>query len=334
MRKELLAVVILNWNGENLLPKFLPSVIENSRLDEVQIIVVDNCSTDASMEILKNQFPQVKTIQLDQNHGFAKGYNIALKQIEAKYFVLLNSDVEVTPGWLEHIINCFQCNEKVAAIQPKIKDYKQKEYFEYGGAAGGMLDKLAYPYCRGRIMNEVEKDLGQYDELAHIFWASGACLAIRADLFHLLGGLDEHFWAHMEEIDLCWRLKNSGHEIIYLPESTVYHLGGGSLSYGNPQKLFLNFRNSLFMLYKNTPTNCLAITLFCRLILDGVAAIKFLFDKNPNATKAVWKAHREFFANLKRLRKQRKQLKLIAKPQWHVEQEHFSFLISKVLLKG
>ncbi|MFV0365216.1 MAG: glycosyltransferase family 2 protein [Mangrovibacterium sp.] len=330
MEKIKLAVVILNWNGERLLPQFLPSVIQHSNLPGVEVIVVDNCSTDASMRVMEEQFPEVKTLVLPENYGFAKGYNEALTQIDATYYVLLNSDVEVAEFWLEPLINCLDCNERVAAIQPKIRDYKRNEYFEYGGAAGGMLDKLGYPYCRGRVLNEVEKDLGQYDEIAHIFWASGACLCIRAELFHQHGGFDEHFWAHMEEIDLCWRLKNAGHEVVCLPESMVYHLGGGTLSYDNPKKLFLNFRNNLFMLYKNTPSHSLWGIILLRMILDGAAALKFLFSHNVPGFKAVWKAHCAFYANLKRLHKQRKMLEKQAKPRWHTEQEYFSFIISSL----
>ncbi|MFV0521090.1 MAG: glycosyltransferase family 2 protein [Mangrovibacterium sp.] len=334
MKKDKVAVVILNWNGEDLLPKFLPSVIRNSKESDVSIVVVDNCSTDSSIQILQEQFPEVKTLELSENYGFAKGYNEALKHIDAAYYVILNSDVEVEEGWLEPLINCLDCNERVAAVQPKIRSYNQKEYFEYGGAAGGMLDKLGYPYCRGRVMNEVQKDLGQYDELEHIFWASGACMAIRARLFHEHGGFNENFWAHMEEIDLCWRLKNAGHEIVYVPESVIYHLGGGSLSYNNPKKLYLNFRNNLFMLYRNTPSCWLWFILILRMILDGVAALKLLFERNTAGMKAVWHAHRAFYSNLKVLRRERKALKLVAKPRWHAEQEHFSFIISEVLFRS
>ncbi|MFV0554342.1 MAG: glycosyltransferase family 2 protein [Mangrovibacterium sp.] len=330
MTQDKLAIVILNWNGENLLPKFLPSVIKHSDLPGVKIVVVDNCSTDASTEVMRTQFPNIEMLILPENYGFAKGYNEALKLISAEYYLLLNSDVEVSEDWLIPIINCLDCNKKVAAIQPKIKSYTQKEYFEYGGAAGGMLDKLGYPYCRGRLLHEVDKDLGQFDELEHIFWASGACLAIRAELFHSFGGFDADFFMHMEEIDLCWRLKNAGHEIVYLPTSTVYHLGGGSLSYDNPRKLFYNFRNNLFMLYKNTPSAYLWSILILRLILDGVAALKMLLERNTAGVKAVWKAHWAFYRNLPRLRQQRKALKIQAKPSWHTEQEHFSFIISKL----
>ncbi len=331
MERAKVAVVILNWNGENLLPQFLPSVIKHSQEPGVEVVVVDNKSTDASLVLLNESFPEVKILALPENYGFAKGYNEALKQIDAQYYVLLNSDVEVEQAWLEPLINCLDCNEHVVAVQPKIRSYKQKEYFEYGGAAGGMLDKLGYPYCRGRLLNEVEKDLGQYDEIAHLFWASGACMAIRSNSYHAMGGFDENFWAHMEEIDLCWRLKNAGGEIVYQPESVVYHLGGGSLSYDNPKKLYLNFRNNLFMLYKNTPSWCLWTILLFRMLLDGVAALKMLFERNTAGVKAVWKAHGAFWRSGSRLRKQRKELKRKHKPRWHTEQEHFSFIISKVM---
>lgn len=330
MKKNKVAVVILNWNGEQLLPQFLPSVMEYSKNPDTSVIVVDNHSTDASMRILQEQFPQVETLELPENYGFAKGYNEALKRIDAEYYILLNSDVELSEDWLEPLIDCLDCNKQVAAVQPKIKSYKQKDYFEYGGAAGGMLDKLGYPYCRGRLLNDVKKDIGQYDEPERIFWASGACLGIRAELFHQHGGFDESFWAHMEEIDLCWRLKNADYEVVYVPESVVYHLGGGSLSYGNPRKLFLNFRNNLFMLYKNTPSKVLWLILFIRMLLDGAAACSFLWKKNKAGAKAVWQAHRAFYGNLNSLRKKRRALKRIAKPRWHAEQEHFSFIIGEV----
>ncbi|MDO9615173.1 MAG: glycosyltransferase family 2 protein, partial [Bacteroidota bacterium] len=266
-----IAIVILNWNGAKLLQQFLPSVLEFSKGDSTQIIVADNGSTDESLSIISKEFPEVKVLDLKQNFGFASGYNETLKQIEADYFVILNSDVEVTSRWLESPIKLMEADKKIAAVQPKILSYNHKAHFEYAGAAGGFIDKFGYPFCRGRIFDEIEADEGQYDNTVDIFWATGACMFIRSDLFRAVGGFDADFWAHMEEIDLCWRLKNRGFRVVYTPESTVYHLGGGSLSYDNPKKLYLNFRNNLWLLYKNLPSNQLFYILFIRMMLDGVA---------------------------------------------------------------
>ena len=313
------AIVILNWNGEKLLPQFLPSVIENSRQDGVGIIVADNGSTDGSVRLLREQFPEVQLLQLDHNFGFAQGYNEALKQIEAEYYILLNSDVEVTPGWIDPMIRMMDENPEVAAVQPKILSWHKKDEFEYAGAAGGFIDKLGFPFCRGRILNVNEKDEGQYDALASIFWASGACMAIRAGLFHKAGRFDADFWAHMEEIDLCWRLKNMGYKVQYTPFSKVFHLGGGSLPYDNPHKLFLNFRNSLWLLYKNLPRRKFYKVMVVRMFLDGAAAFKLLSEGNINGFASVLKAHLAYYRSLPALRKKRTQLLHVSSQKWHDE---------------
>jgi len=301
-----IAVVILNWNGKKLLEQFLPSVIAHSQ--ETDIYVADNASTDDSITFLKTTYPDVKIIQNKENGGYAKGYNDALKQVKADIFCLLNSDVEVTKNWLSPIKDTFKNETNTTILQPKILDYKNKDYFEYAGAAGGFIDKYGYPYCRGRLFNTIEKDLGQYNDTSEIFWASGACLFIRSHVFHELNGLDELFFAHMEEIDLCWRAKNLGYTIKYVGQSTIYHVGGATLSNSNPKKTYLNFRNSLYTLTKNAKGN-IAPKIFVRLILDGVASVKFLFEFKFKHIIAILKAHISFYSHLKHLLKQRKQTK-------------------------
>lgn len=302
-----IAIVILNWNGAKLLQQFLPSVIEFSKGDSTEIIVADNGSDDQSLSLLRNKFPEVKIIDLQQNFGFARGYNEALKHIDAEYFVILNSDIEVTCGWLESPIGLMEINKKIAAVQPKILSYYQKTHFEHAGAAGGFIDRYGYPFCRGRIFNEVEADNGQYDNVTDIFWATGACMFVRSAYFREVGGFDADFWAHMEEIDLCWRLKNRGYRIVFTPESTVYHIGGGTLSYDNPQKLFLNFRNNLWLLYKNLPANQLFYILSVRMLLDALAAFKLLAEFNFNGIRSVLKAHYQFYRSLPKLNRKRMQ---------------------------
>ncbi|WP_242158481.1 glycosyltransferase family 2 protein [Aestuariivivens sediminis] len=298
-----IAVVILNWNGKALLEHFLPSVIANSH--EADIYVVDNASTDDSVKFIKNHFPSVNIIRNKKNSGFAKGYNDALKQINADIFCLLNNDVEVSEGWLNPIISLFRSNSKTVVIQPKILNYHKKDYFEYAGAAGGFIDKYGYPYCRGRIFNTIEKDLGQYNDTSPIFWASGACFFIRSATFKSLGGFDESFFAHMEEIDLCWRIQNSGHDITYCSSSVVYHVGGATLNNLDPKKTFLNFRNSLYALAKNAKGTLICL-IFPRLLLDGMAGLKFLLELKPKHTFAIIKAHFTFYVRLKQLMRQRR----------------------------
>ncbi|MWB93985.1 glycosyltransferase [Flavobacterium sp. GA093] len=288
-----IAVVILNWNGVKLLEQFLPSVIQYSA--EATIYVADNASTDNSTAFIKEYFPSIKIIQNSGNHGFAKGYNDALKEVDAEIYALVNSDIEVTENWLQPIIETFENEKHTAIIQPKILDFKNKEYFEYAGAAGGFIDKFGYPYCRGRIFDTLEKDNGQYDDNCEIFWASGACFFIRSEIYHELGGFDESFFAHQEEIDLCWRAINDGQVIKYNSKSVVYHVGGATLQQGNPKKTYLNFRNSLLMLVKNLPKKGLFFVIFFRMILDGIAGVRFLTQGKFKHTIAILHAHFSFY---------------------------------------
>lgn len=286
----LVAVVILNWNGEAFLKKFLPSVLA-STYGNIEIIVADNCSTDGSLALLAENFPEVKIIKNKINEGFAKGYNVALAKVEANYFVLLNSDVEVTKNWIEPIINLMESNKQIGACQPKVLSYNNKDYFEYAGAAGGWLDTWGYPFCRGRVFEECEKDEGQYNETQPCFWATGAALFVRANLYKQLGGLDEYFFAHQEEIDFCWRLQLSGYGVYAVPNSVVYHVGGGTLAKTSPKKTYLNFRNNLIMLSKNLSKPQVFIKIPLRLALDAVAAWRFLFSGEAGNFMAVVKAH-------------------------------------------
>ena len=300
-----IAVVILNWNGKALLKKFLPSVIEYS--ENAAIYLADNGSSDGSVVFVSEYFPTVTLIQNTVNGGYAKGYNDALKHIEEPLLCLVNSDIEVTEYWLQPIINEFNADSDTAIIQPKILDHKNKSHFEYAGAAGGFIDKYGYPYCRGRIFDTIEQDKGHYNDTINIFWASGACFFIRNSVFKALNGFDESYFAHMEEIDLCWRAFNTNHAVKYVGASTVYHVGGATLSTTNPKKTYLNFRNSLFTLVKNTDSNVVFRTLI-RMKLDGIAAIRFLFQLKPQYFLAILKAHGSFYMNLGRILKQRKQL--------------------------
>jgi len=288
------AIVILNWNGETYLQQFLPVLIEHTSIRGVEIIVADNASTDTSISILKEKFPEIRTIQLDKNYGFAGGYNKAFSQIDADYFVLLNSDVEVTSGWLESMLTYMNEHLDVAACQPKIRSYDHRTFFEHAGAAGGYIDRFGFPFCRGRVLGVAEEDKGQYESIVDIFWASGACLFIRSDIYLKVGGLDDDFFAHMEEIDLCWRLKSRGYRIVCIPQSTVYHVGGGALNYESPYKTYLNFRNNLLMLYKNLPNKLLNKTLSWRFVFDYVAALQFFITGKTENAKSVFKARRDF----------------------------------------
>ena len=288
-----IAVVILNWNGVKLLEQFLPTLVQFS--PEADIYVADNASTDTSIDFVKQNFPTVKIVQNVANYGFAQGYNEALKAIDTPIFALVNSDIEVTQNWLTPIIDTFDKEPQTAIIQPKILDYKNKEYFEYAGAAGGFIDKYGYPFCRGRIFETIEKDLGQYDDECEIFWASGACFFIRSAVYRELHGFDNDFFAHQEEIDLCWRTINKGYTIKYNSKSVVYHVGGATLQQGNPKKTFLNFRNSLLMLTKNLPSKSLVWVLFCRMILDGIAGLQFISQGKWVHFKAIIQAHFSFY---------------------------------------
>lgn len=301
------AVVILNWNGRKFLEKFLPSVIRHNP-GYSEIYLADNASTDDSIEFTRKNFPGVQIVKNSSNTGFAQGYNDALQHIKAEYYILLNSDVEVTVNWIEPIIDLMDQDHSIAACQPKIKSFYDRSRFEHAGAAGGFIDKFGFPFCRGRMFDSVEEDKGQYDDNVELFWATGACMFVRADLFHKAKGFDGDFFAHMEEIDLCWRLKNMGYKMMYCGNSTVYHVGGGTLQYLNPRKTYLNFRNNLFLLYKNLPSERLFVTLLLRMKLDGIAGIKFLLEGNMKHFTALLKAHRDFYLSFSLLRKKRKNL--------------------------
>ena len=289
-----IAVVILNWNGCDMLRSFLPSVVRFSEADGAVVYVADNGSTDASVAMLRREFPSVHLILLEENHGFADGYNLALKQVEAEYVVLLNSDVEVTEHWLVPLAEYMDAYPETAACQPKIRSWRQKEWFEYAGAAGGFIDRYGYPFCRGRVMGVVEADRGQYDTVLPIFWATGAAMFIRLADYREAGGLDGRFFAHMEEIDLCWRLRSRGREIVCIPQSTVYHVGGATLKKENPRKTFLNFRNNLVMLYKNLSDEELNKVMRIRTCLDYVAAFTFLLKGQLDNARAVMCARKEY----------------------------------------
>ena len=288
------SVIILNWNGEAMLRRFLPSVIAHTQSDGVEIVVADNGSTDGSLAYLRT-LPEVRMIALEQNYGFAEGYNRAIAQVESEYVVLLNSDVEVTEGWLDTLLDYARTHADVAAVQPKVLSWHDKNRFEHAGAAGGMLDCLGYPYCRGRLLTHIEEDKGQYDTPVPIFWASGACMLIRRDVYIKEGGLDAEFFAHQEEIDLCWRLNCRGYKVMAVPQSVVYHVGGGTLEYESPRKTFLNFRNNLLMLYKNLPTAKWLLVMLIRMPLDYVAALQMLLNGKWLNFKAVYQARCAFW---------------------------------------
>jgi GT2 family glycosyltransferase len=294
MASPSVAVVILNWNGKDLLEQFLPSVV-NSVYDNLQIVVGDNASTDESVAFVTANYPAVRIIQNNKNYGFAEGYRLILNEVSADYYVLLNSDVEVPLNWIQPVIDLMESDPLIAAAQPKIKWQKQKNAFEYAGAAGGYLDMHGYPFCRGRIFDEIEIDNGQYNDARQIFWASGAALFIRSDKWKEVGGLDPDFFAHMEEIDLCWRLKNLGYKVVYCPAAEVYHVGGGTLSANNPYKTYLNFRNNLIILQKNLPLSDAYFRIFVRFFMDFIAWIHFIVEGKTDFAWAVTRAHVYFF---------------------------------------
>ncbi|MGH1384556.1 glycosyltransferase family 2 protein [Kordia sp.] len=303
MNSNKIAVVILNWNGKELLAQFLPKVLAFSK--EATVYVADNASADDSIDYIKKNFPEVQLIQNAENGGYAKGYNDALPGVSEEIFCLLNSDIEVTENWLAPILAEFESNTETAIIQPKILDFKQQTHFEYAGAAGGFIDKYGYPFCRGRIFHTLEEDKNQYNDSKEIFWASGACLFIRKSVFHELNGFDEDFFAHQEEIDLCWRAFNKGYKATYIAESVVYHVGGATLDSANPKKTYLNFRNSLCMLAKNLPKGKLVPIIFLRLVLDGIAGVQFLTKLQFKHAFAILKAHFHFYARLPKMVKKR-----------------------------
>ena len=302
------AVVILNWNGAKLLLKYLPIVLSNTNFDLAEIVVVDNASDDESCDVLWREFHGVRVIRLDQNYGFAGGYNIAIEQIENEYIVLLNSDVAPDYGWLEPLYELMQSDEKIAACAPKIMDEKRTGYFEYAGAAGGYIDFLCYPFCRGRVLNKIEKDEGQYNDTVESLWVSGAAMMVRRNLYRTMGGLDEDFFAHMEEIDLCWRMVNNGYKILACGVASVQHYGGATLENTSPRKTYLNFRNNLTMLIKNYNSNLWAFVFAFRLILDGIAGLQFVVTGKSKFCIEIIKAHMDVWRNLKRILNKRKAL--------------------------
>lgn len=302
------AVVILNYNGRKFLEQFLPNVLENTNRELAEVVVADNASTDDSVPFMRQHFPEVRLIVNPSNGGFATGYNLALRQVEAEYFVLLNSDIEVESHWIEPVLALMDADRRVAACQPKILSYHDKTKFEYAGACGGFIDKYGYPFCRGRVFQNLETDEGQYDDPVEVFWATGACLFVRADAFRELGGLDDSFFAHMEEIDLCWRMKNCGYKVCCCPQSKVYHIGGGTLPKNSPRKTYLNFRNNLSVLVKNLPRKEVFGVIAYRILLDWVAAFKFLVEGCPRDFLAVYKAHVDFYKRIKSLREKRAEL--------------------------
>jgi len=303
------AVVILNWNGISYLKMFLEKVVKCSSGEGIIVCVADNGSTDGSAEYVSENFREIRLIRFDKNHGFAEGYNLALEQIDAQYYVLLNSDIEVTAGWLGKLTVFMDQNPDVASCQPKVLSFHDRDHFEYAGAAGGFIDWLGYPLCRGRIITSVEKDSGQYDTPADVFWTTGACMAVRAEAWKKCGGFDPDFFAHMEEIDLCWRFHRAGYRVSCIPGSVVYHIGGGTLPYKSPFKTFLNFRNSLFLLHKNLPDESLKRVFLIRRFLDGVAAVFFLIKGQFRSFAAVLKAHHSFYRQMKNTKSKRENLK-------------------------
>lgn len=327
------AIVILNWNGKKLLEQFLPSVVNFSK-NEAEVYVADNASTDDSISFIQQYYPTVHIISNQENGGYAKGYNDALQHIEADIYCLLNSDIEVTPQWLTPILKTFTEEFNTAIIQPKLLDYKDKTKFEYAGAGGGFIDLYGYPYCRGRVFNHLETDHGQFNDSIDIFWASGAAMFIRAEVYHQLGGFDEDYFAHQEEIDLCWRAQNEGYRIKYVGTSTVYHVGGATLQESNPHKTFLNFRNSLLNVVKNVPKKWFLFVVFSRLLLDGVAGIKFMVELRPIHTWAIIKAHFSFYKNFGRFLKKRKLLQKKSNYNIHTSVVWQYFVLSRTTFKS
>jgi GT2 family glycosyltransferase len=319
-----IAVVILNYNGVSLLRQFLPSVVKHS--GPAEVIVADNGSTDDSLELLAKEFPNVRVVTLDKNFGFCGGYNRALREIKADYYVLLNSDVEVTPGWILPLKALLDNDPSIASVQPKILAFRARELFEYAGAGGGFIDSLGYPFCRGRLFDHVEKDEGQYDDERPVFWSSGACMMIRSERFHENGGFDEDFFAHMEEIDLCWKLQRSGNKVYYSGKSKVYHLGAGTLGYRHPRKTYLNFRNGLSLIFKHLDTSELIFKLPLRLVLDWIAAVLFLIKGEGGSFVSVFRAHIAFLREVPKLKRKRA---LIRKthPVYPREQIHQGLII-------
>lgn len=328
-----ISVVILNWNGCNMLRQFLPGVVEASAMPDVEVCVADNASTDTSVDMLRAEFPSVRLILLDRNYGFAEGYNRALAQVEAQYVVLLNSDVEVTPHWLTPLADYMDAHPEVAACQPLLRSWRQRSQFEYAGAAGGFIDRYGYPYCRGRVFNTVETDNGQYSTPIPVFWATGAALFIRLADYRQVGGLDDRFFAHMEEIDLCWRLRARGRGLVCIPQSTVYHVGGATLQQGSPMKTFLNFRNNLLMLYKNLPTAELPWVMAVRMVFDYVAALQFAVTGQWAHARAVVRARTAFYRLLPDFAASRRENQRLATTPRIAERSRFCLLVQYYLLR-
>ncbi|MDM9631648.1 glycosyltransferase family 2 protein [Robiginitalea aurantiaca] len=305
------AIVILNWNGKALLERFLPSVVTYS--GEAQIVVADNASTDDSVSFVNQKYPEIQVVVNEENYGFAGGYNKALEHVDADLYCLLNSDVEVTPGWLEPIFSLFQKRPDIGIVQPKIKDLNKPTHFEYAGAAGGFLDLFGYPFCRGRIFQTLEADNGQYNDTREIFWATGACMFIKRELFRELGGFDPDYFAHQEEVDLCWRAHNQGYQVLYAGASEVFHMGGSTLSNMNPKKTFLNFRNSLYSITKNLPKRKAFPIVFSRLLLDAVAALRFVFQFKIRHAWAILRAHLSYYRHLPKTLRKRERKQFVEK---------------------
>ncbi len=320
------AVVVLNWNGREHLEKYLPHLIENSNVQNVELILADNGSSDDSISFVESEFPQIRIIRLGRNYGFAGGYNKALQQVDADAFCILNSDVRVFDGWLEKPLRIIGTDSNIAAVQPKILSDRDWSRFEHAGAAGGYIDKYGYPFCRGRIMNAIEYDRGQFNSNVDIFWASGACLFIKSKAFWECGGFDADYFAHMEEIDLCWKLKNRGYRIVFCHKSKVFHYGGATLDYNNPRKIYLNFRNSLWTLYKNYTGNCLRCIMIRRMIIDTAAIVKFFISFQFRNAFAVIKAHVDYYRSKPALRKKRRELMSHVKNTIHHEMLNHSIV--------
>ncbi len=329
---QTLAVVILNYNGKRFLEQFLAGVITSSAPHEV--IVADNASTDDSIAYLKANFPNVKLIQNSENLGYAGGYNEALKKVEANYYMLLNNDVEVGSNWLQPLVELMESDEKIAASQPKLIDHKNRSLFEYAGASGGFMDAYGYPFCRGRIFDFIEEDKGQYNDVREVFWVSGACLLVRSKVFWQVGGFDADYFAHMEEIDLCWRMQNLGHKVVVNPASKVFHVGGGTLNKQSARKTYLNFRNSLITLTKNHPSNGLFTKIFLRLILDGVAGIKLLFTLQFNHIWAILRAHFSYYSQLGSIKQKRKALQQLPGYQLRFSNTYKNSIVYAHFIKG
>lgn len=328
-RRYKTAIVILNWNGKHFLEKFLPPLINYSTSDDTLICIADNGSKDNSVSYVKENHPEIKLILFDKNYGFTGGYNRALKQLDADYFVLLNSDVEVTQNWLEPIISMMDKDSMIAAAMPKIKSYDVSNYFEYAGASGGFIDKYGYPFCRGRIIAHIEEDNNQYESIRDVFWASGAAMFVRADLFKQFGGLDVDFFAHMEEIDLCWRFKNAGYTIKVNPQSTVYHVGGGTLPNNSPGKIYYNYRNNLSLLLKNLTKRKILPIIFSRLVLDGLSGFIYLISFKFGFFFAVLKAHLHFYLSIRKIKRKRTEIKVSNHKEIYKKSIVFTYFFAK-----